>query len=321
MKTRLTLILIVVVAARGIAQYAPAANVSGTTAIHKDSSIIVNWANEVIDFQRGPEDIATGSSLLASFGDSTEALAIAEGTATDVVSLGDGGQITLAFAYPIKNGVGPDFAVFENSFSHDYLEFAHVEVSTDGVHFVRMPSISATQTVTQTSGFGLTPTTQVHNLAGKYIQGYGTPFDLEDVSDSLNINLDSINFVKIIDVIGSVDLNFGSFDSQGTIINDPYPTAFASGGFDLDAVAVINESNPFLSIQRKEIEIILHPNPTSDYVYIDGYEGSFELLSMSGQIILTGQVVQHQAIQISDIGHGFYVFHFGDYVRKLVVNE
>ena len=83
-------------------------------------------------------------------------------------------------------------------------------------------------------------------MAGKFKQGYGTPFDLEDVIDSIGINLDSINFVRITDVVGSINTSFATYDSQGNIINDPYPTPFGSCGFDLDAVAVINE-NTFVS--------------------------------------------------------------------------
>ena len=97
------------------AQYAPAAGQAGTTAIHKDSSIIVSWATKVITFNRGYMDISNPSSGLVTFGDSTEALNSAEGTSADIVSLGDGGSITLGFDHPIKNGLGHDFAVFENS--------------------------------------------------------------------------------------------------------------------------------------------------------------------------------------------------------------
>jgi hypothetical protein len=44
--------------------------------------------------------------------------------------------------------------------------------------------------------------------------------------------------VRIVDVVGSLTL--GSVDSLGNVVNDPYPTAFASGGFDLDAVGVLH---------------------------------------------------------------------------------
>ena len=46
--------------------------------------------------------------------------------------------------------------------------------------------------------------------------------------------------IKIIDVVGSINESFATYDINGKPINDPYPTAFATGGFDLDAIGVIN---------------------------------------------------------------------------------
>lgn len=304
----------------GYSQYAPAANQVGTTAIHKDSSAIISWATQVVSFTRGFEDVATGTTL-ASYGDSTAALGAAEGTSTEVVSLGDAGEIVLGFLYPIKNGFGPDFAIFENSFNHDYLEFAHVEVSTDGIRFVRIPSYSATQIATQTGGFGSTLAEWVHNLAGKYTQGYGTPFNLDDVADSAGINLDSINFVKIIDVVGSLNSAYGSYDSQGTIINDPYPSAFASGGFDLDAVAVIHENNIFANTVENELKYAVYPNPTNSVIYVSGYEGAYLLFDLSGRICAEGEVDAQSAIDLTGFNSGVYLLKFGQELRRVVVDS
>ena len=57
---------------------------------------------------------------------------------------------------------------------------------------------------------------------------------------SFHIDADHINFVRIVDVVGSINPVLGQQDSLGNLVNDPYPTAFASGGFDLDGVAVMN---------------------------------------------------------------------------------
>jgi hypothetical protein len=64
----------------------------------------------------------------------------------DVVSLGDGGTITLGFgAQTIVDGEGPDFIVFENVFfqggdeDSPFFELATVEVSSDGVSWVAFP--------------------------------------------------------------------------------------------------------------------------------------------------------------------------------------
>jgi hypothetical protein len=162
----------------------------------------------------------------------------AEGTSFDSVSLGRGGSLTLTFDTPIQNGTGWDFAVFENSFSDQYLELAYVAVSSNGIDFVRFDNISLTRN--PVPGFGNIDPTDVDGLAGKYRQGFGTPFDLEDLSakdevQSGDVDLSSISFIRIVDIVGD-----GSYlDSSGEPIYDPYPTA-GSAGFDLDAVGVSN---------------------------------------------------------------------------------
>ena len=271
-------------------QFAPAAGELGTTAIHKDSSIFVNWGHEVYEFNRGVEDISVTNSPQVTFGDSTEALGVAEGNSIDVVSLGDGGQITLALEYPIKNDVGPDFAVFENSFSNTFLELALVEVSTDGEHFVQFPSQSLTSSANQVNSFGTLDPTLIHNLAGKYKQGYGTPFDLEDLTDSLQVNIDSINYIKIIDVVGTINSNYGSYDSNGNLINDPYPSPFASGGFDLDALGIINENNIYASLSSESQPLIkVYPNPASNLIKLDIDNYELSVYNMAGQKVATAK--------------------------------
>lgn len=261
-----------------IAQFAPPAGQAGTTAVDKDSAAIVSWANTVVDFNRGASDIANGWATLTSFGNENEALGYAQGNSVDVVSLGDSGSITLGFPFPIMNGPGNDFAVFENSFSDSYLEFAFVEVSSDGVNFIRFPATSLTPAASQTGTYANSNTELVHNLAGKYEQGYGTPFDLEDLVDSSGINLDSVRFVRILDVIGTIDPTYASHDALGNIVNDPYPSDFASGGFDLDAVGVMNENNIYANLDAEErIDFSVYPNPTKGLFWIKTELEEFEI--------------------------------------------
>ena len=249
-----------------MAQYAPAAGQVGTTAIHKDSSIIVAWASG-ITVTRGYVNISDTTethegSNFASFGVPENALGAANGISENVVSLGDGGNAILTFLRPIKNGLGPDFCIFENGINDNFLELAHVEVSSDGLHYVRFPSSSLTQTGTQIGTFGTIDPTKISNLAGKYRQGFGTPFDLQDLSDSSGIDLNHITHVRIIDVVGSIDPIFGSADSQGNMINDLFPTPFFSCGFDLDAVGVIHQGE--LNLDKLSYsEVFVFPNPNS----------------------------------------------------------
>src|SRR5262249_22821173 len=113
--------------------------------------------------------------------------------------------------------------------------------SSDGTNYYRFPATSDTQTTTQVASFGLLDATNLNNLAGKYVAGFGTPFDLGElagVSPLLDVN--DVRFVRIVGVVGSIDPLYATDDSVGNIVNDPWPTASASSGFDLDAVGVIN---------------------------------------------------------------------------------
>ncbi len=232
---------ILLVAQASAGPYAPPAGQPGSTAIPNSSPSIVEWASGFQNLIRGPMDIANPAGGLASFGTGNEALAVADGNSLHVVSLGDRGQITLSFDRPIADGPGADLAVFENSFSDSFLELAVVEVSTNGTDFLRFPAVSLTQTTTQVGGFSSLDATNLDNLAGKYRGGFGTPFDLHQLAGlSPNVDVNQIHFVRIIDVVGSINPSLGTQDSLGNMINDPYPTASASGGFDLDGVGVIN---------------------------------------------------------------------------------
>ena len=125
------------------AQFDGAVGTEGCKAISNSDNRILSWAVGC-QVNRGWQDIATKEAK-ASFG--TIEYAIGEATTsttTEAISLGDGGTALLTFDRPIVNGAGPDFAVFENSFNDSFLELAFVEVSSDGIHFVRFPAISNT---------------------------------------------------------------------------------------------------------------------------------------------------------------------------------
>lgn len=260
--------------------FAPAPGNIGSTAIHKDSSIILAWASG-IDLQRGYLNISDKNLGLASFGLAEGALFQAEGNSFDVVSFGDSGVAILTFDLPISNGNGFDFAVFENGFADNYVEYAFVEVSSDGIHFVRFPSSSETPTAVQMSSFEYSDCRFVNNLAGKYRQGFGTPFDLEELRDSANLDLNYVTHIKIIDVIGSIDPQFGTFDAQGNIINDPWPSAFESGGFDLDGVGVMNQN--VSGIIEEKFEGLI--SQTSDEIIISNEnEFQIQVMTLDGKI-------------------------------------
>ena len=224
--------LLIVSNAYAAGPFAPAAGKPGSTAISKDSTSIVQWAT-------GFENYLPGSNVSSNFKTPEKALGKAVGDSFDIVSLGDKGQITLTFSGSIYNGVGADFAIFENSFSDTFLELAYVEVSSNGIDFFRFASTSFTPKAV--GAFGSVDPTNIDGLAGKYKQGFGTPFDLDLLKGNLGLDVNNVTYVRLIDIAGD-GTEYDSFPvayGGPHVIYDPYQTT-GSGGFDLDAVGVIN---------------------------------------------------------------------------------
>jgi hypothetical protein len=224
----------------------PAAGQPGSDAIPADDPRFVMWADSV-EITRGPANIASESQVFVTYGTPEDAIGPADANPDEpypVVSLGDGGSAVLTFPSPIADIPGPDFAVFENGFIENFLELAHVEVSSDGLSYFRFPSTSLTPASENLGEGGAVDPTHIRNLAGKYLAGFGTPFDLAELSHHRPLlDIHRVTHVRIIDVVGTNDPAFASNDSNGNPVIDPYPTNFFSGGFDLDAVGAFSTSS------------------------------------------------------------------------------
>ncbi|CAA6827977.1 MAG: Unknown protein [uncultured Aureispira sp.] len=275
------------------AQFAPIAGQPGSTAIHKDSSILLAWATQCT-VERGFMDISQPNLGRASAGNTNSAV----GAAGDgfILSLGDGGTATLRFEYPIQNGLGADFAIFENAFSATFLEVAFVEVSSDGINFVRFPAISNTDTNLQVNAFGSVDASHLYNLAGKYRANYGTPFDLAELlADSAVLNVNAVTHVRLVDAVGSLQDAYASRDSRGVKVNDPWSTPFASSGFDLDAVGVIHQNTTIGIHKIPTATCSIYPNPVQQgaSVFIEFKEAYgaalLQVYNLQGQLILEQQ--------------------------------
>ncbi len=261
----------------GHAQYAPQAGLSGSDAIPGTSSLIVGWASGCT-VQRGYMDIADTTMGLATSGDSTLALGPADGA---LVSLGDSGMAVLTFKHPVYDGPGPDFAVFENGFRDPadsamaFLELAFVEVSSDGVNYFRFPANSLTQDTVQIPMAGVyMDASKINNLAGKYVGGFGTPFDLSELSGTAGLDISHITHIRLIDVIGALSGHV-TRDSAGRMINDPFPTTIPTSGFDLDAVGVIHEVGTGVIDIQKTAVYHVYPNPARDRIQVFCQTGFF----------------------------------------------
>ena len=303
------------------AQFAPEAGVAGTTAIHSDSSAFVAWATGCT-VDRGPQQIDDLSLGLVSYGADADALGKADNM---VVSLGDGGTAVLTFDSPICNQQGPDFAVFENPFHnapHCFLELAFVEVSSDGENYFRFPAVTNVPFDEQMGGFGVMDATMIHNFAGKYEVMYGTPFDLDDMADNLLLDKNKITHIRLVDVIGTINPEYATYDSEGHIVNDPFPTPFWSSGFDLDAVGVIHDLAHFDVSENEANVVAVYPNPVKDRLVIeaDGFE-SIEVYNLVGQQVMASTTA---VVDMGNMNQGIYfvrVVADGKAITKRIVKQ
>ncbi len=242
--------------------------------------IFRGWATGYMDYLPADEQWS-GPGV---WNDPSKAVGPATGDNFDIVSLGEldadeiaqgaePGRITLVFGTPgdgnaIRNGPGYDFAVFENAFvslvstplgsvaGRMLAELAYVEVSSNGVDFVRFPSVSLT--AGPVGPYGTIEISDVYNLAGKHPNAAGlctgTGFDLDEVAGEPlvldgTVDINEIRYVRVVDIPGSgdfydgaeglIDPATGGLYGQNHRVYDAWPT-FGSGGFDLEAVGVLH---------------------------------------------------------------------------------
>ena len=248
--------------------------VNGALEPKPGSYTFVEWASGCAEYVQGTGITGSGTDNGSSYW-TTPSNAFGKATASDtaaVVVLGDGGSITLTFDNAITNGSGYDFAVFENALNNTFLEFAFVEVSSDGVNFLRFPNFylgSEPVGSDSSEGGGVNDPTYAYNLGSKYKVGNGNGYDLQELIEAYNyvvnhydfdndtvtdssiftddyaksildnfdkVDLNNIGYVKIVDIVGDGN----TLDSSGTPIYDAYPT-HGTPGFDLSGVGVFNQ--------------------------------------------------------------------------------
>ncbi len=309
------------------AQFPPPAGRPGTTAIHMDSSILIGWASDC-EIVRGYINMADTTVTYnevnkATYGSYLYGSGPADGL---VISLGDHGSALLFFDIPVINGQGPDFAVFENSFGDSFLELGFVDVSSDGIRYVRFPSISLTGENMQVGTFDTIDATKIHNLAGKYRMGYGTPFDLDDLTDSAGIDLNHITHIRISDAGGCIVPPYATMDSQGHIINDPWPTPFDTGGFDLDAIGVIHNTTEGFAEGALSGAIQLYPNPVKDKIIIEStalVKMRLHMTDLFGKLLLDVEIAGKAELDLSTFSAGVYMvncsFRDGTSITKKII--
>lgn len=178
--------------------------------------------------QGGTDDLLPGIVLGSPYGLGQSAGSL------DVVSLGNGGSITVAFTdNRIVDGPGADFTVFENAFNSPglgiFTEVGVVAASADGVTFVEFPHGAGGQDLSGMAGrvpVYANPDTNELDPRDPAVSG-GDQFDLA------TIGLSSARFLRITDPGAAIDDVGNHFPTPGP----------GKSGFDLDAVVAIHSEN------------------------------------------------------------------------------
>jgi hypothetical protein len=178
---------------------------------------------------------------------------------TDIYQLGIGGVVVIELASAATDGFGTDLIVYENPFlvfggdqGESWIEAAFVDVSSDGLTWVRFPTSYAGEQGPFSPFIGV-PLTWYSGFAGvshasawpvfgadpfDVVAGGGDAFDLADLADDPQVqlgfvNLQNIRFVRITDVQAGV-----ATDTEGNLIWDCGDPNFATA--DIDAVCAVN---------------------------------------------------------------------------------
>ncbi|MCB9477520.1 MAG: hypothetical protein H6684_05085 [Deltaproteobacteria bacterium] len=186
---------------------------------------------------------------------------------TELLSLGEGGQITLKMGREILDGPGTDFLIFENvlywsgNTANTYTEAAIVDVSQDGETWFTFPFDFNPDGPTGPQGL---PDTVPENFVGfagiEPTYGNCDPDRDGDISDAIDpldpdiaggdrfdladVDMEWAAYVRIRDT-GHIDRAPGTetYDDDGDLIQDGGNMLASFGGiqgFDLDAVGVVN---------------------------------------------------------------------------------
>ncbi|KXK46753.1 MAG: cell surface protein, partial [Bacteroidetes bacterium OLB10] len=164
---------------------------------------------------------------------------------------------------------------------------------------------------------------------------FGTPFDLDEMINIQGLDVMHITHIRVVDVVGSVDEMFATYDSQGHKVNDPWPTPFPSSGFDLDAVGVIHQSTTSIQEQSNFSNIQVFPNPLhhSGYLKYSLNKSStvdLKIYSADGSMVFGEKSFQSEGVQTLSLNEmklkkGVYIVVLSDDTSvstyKFIVNE
>ena len=113
------------------------------------------------------------------------------------------------------------------------------------------------------------------------------------------------------------------------MVNDPWPTAFASGGFDLSAVGVVNSSQNNIDNNNFSDNITIWPNPVSAGGIINVNTSNnagisninFKIIDLQGNTVINKNV-NHTVISIpQNIKAGLYFIFITNSEGKIFTSK
>jgi hypothetical protein len=145
----------------------------------------------------------------------------------------------------INNLAGKYRAGYGTPFDLEELKDVNSLLDVNSITHVRIIDVVGYVQPADFSGDGIVNFIDYSIFAAAYLS---KPND-ENWNQDCDIAQPADNIIDMLDLAWFVDEwlsenNYASYDSQGHQINDPWPTPFPTGGFDLDAVGVIHQKQP-----------------------------------------------------------------------------
>ncbi|GAC1552030.1 MAG: hypothetical protein NVS3B10_14350 [Polyangiales bacterium] len=188
---------------------------------HDSGPVAVRYVTRVVSFVQGE-----GGGKNADRPVVVEGPPVGAGSgsgSSDTLSLGNGGEIVVAFDGDVGDGPGPDLVVYENPFfingdpTNVFYELGEVSVSDDGATWTAFPCAATALPFEGCSGWRPVYATPARPPDPAHLDdGGGEAFDLA------TLGLHHAKFVRIRD------------------LNTKRPACCGVAGFDLDAVAVLH---------------------------------------------------------------------------------
>ena len=133
--------------------------------------------------------------------------------------------------------------------------------------------------------------------------------------------------IKVIGTDGSSTIQRFSIDVNNQIVMIPFTADVSTIQFDpnnwiINQAGSIIENTSIVSIDEKEEEILIYPNPVTDQLFINNNSNSIVLYiyDLEGKVVKTYLLIKGQnTIDVRDLAKGTYIVQFGTTNKEIVV--